>query len=155
MKRLIFGLILGLMSVSSFATDVSLAWDQSTSPNLIGNRVYWGTQPNVYPNSQAIPAQTTYTVTGLNSGTYYFAVTARTSDAESGFSNEVSTTITQTYSRCDLNKDSSINILDVQLLTNSILNKSGGVDLNRDGSVNVLDLQILTNSVLGTSQCPE
>src|SRR5262249_11665476 len=38
---------------------------------------------------------TTYSVTGLNSGTYYFTVTAYyTSGSETGFSNEVSTTVT-------------------------------------------------------------
>jgi chitodextrinase len=77
------------------ANTATLAWDAVTYPTLSGYRVYYGTAPGTYlqPLGQGINAGnvTTYTVTGLSSGTrYYFAVTAYdTSNNESGFSNEV------------------------------------------------------------------
>ena len=73
----------------------TLAWDAVTHPNLAGYRVYYGTAPGVYLQSAGqgvnVGNATTYTVTGLGSGTrYYFAVTAYYAlNNESGFSNEV------------------------------------------------------------------
>jgi hypothetical protein len=72
-----------------------LTWDAVVNSNLSGYRVYYGTAPGTY--IQALGAGitvgnvTTYTLTGLSSGTrYYFTVTAfDTSNNESGFSNEV------------------------------------------------------------------
>ncbi len=65
-------------------------------PNLGGYRIYYGTSPGTYdqPRGSGLgvsSASTTFTVTGLASGTrYYFAATAfDTSNNESVFSNEV------------------------------------------------------------------
>jgi chitodextrinase len=72
-----------------------LTWDPVTAPTLNGYRIYYGTAPGTYlqPIGQGIDVGnvTTYTVTGLGSGTrYYFAATAYdTSNNESTFSNEV------------------------------------------------------------------
>ena len=72
-----------------------LAWDAVTHPNLSGYRVYYGTAPGTYlqPVGSGVNVGnvTSFTVTGLTSGTrYYFAVTAfDTSNNESTFSNEV------------------------------------------------------------------
>jgi len=80
---------------STGSSSVTLAWDAVTEPNLAGYRIYYGTAPRTYlqPFGQGINVGnvTTYTVTGLSSGTrYYFAATAfSTSNVESGFSNEV------------------------------------------------------------------
>jgi hypothetical protein len=54
----------------------------------------------------------------------------------------------------DLNRDGSINVVDLQILVNTIL---AGVldesrDLNRDARVDVVDLQLLVNRILGISQ---
>jgi hypothetical protein len=61
-------------------------------------------------------------------------------------------------SRCDLNNDLAVNVLDVQNLVNIAIGAAtaapGVGDLNRDGSVNVLDLQVLVNVILGTGSCP-
>jgi chitodextrinase len=73
----------------------TLAWDAVSASNLSGYRIYYGTAPGTYmqPLGQGINVGnvTSYTVTGLTSGTrYYFAATAvDTSGNESTFSNEV------------------------------------------------------------------
>jgi hypothetical protein len=142
----------------AMAADVSLAWDPSISPNISGYKVYVGTSSRTYNAPVVIGNQTAYTVTGLTSGTYYFAVTAFDVDGnESDYSNEVSTTIGGSSTTCDINSDSSINVLDMQSLANIILGvspSSAGSDLNKDGRVDVLDLQILNNVVLGLRSCP-
>jgi hypothetical protein len=62
-----------------------------------------------------------------------------------------------TSSRCDINGDSSVNVLDIQLLINTILGVPGSpasCDINSDGITNVLDLQVLINVILGLAGCP-
>jgi hypothetical protein len=51
----------------------------------------------------------------------------------------------------DLNRDGSINVLDVQILINALLagTTTGRGDLNGDGKVDVVDLQLLVNRILG------
>ncbi len=73
------------------AADVTLSWDPNPETDLAGYKIYYGTSSSVYSTSIKIGPQTTYTVTGLAPGTYFFAITAyNTADLESGFSNEVS-----------------------------------------------------------------
>ena len=143
------------------ATDVSLAWDPSTSPNISGYKLYIGNAPRTYNDSITLGNQTTYTVTGLDSGTWYFTVTALdTNGNESNFSNEVSQTINPTEppgANCNINGDSSVDALDLQALANVILGlspSSSSYDLNTDGYVDALDLQILNNVILGLRSCP-
>jgi len=62
-----------------------------------------------------------------------------------------------TSSRCDINGDGSVNVLDIQLLINTILGVPGSpasCDINSDGITNVLDLQVLINVILGLAGCP-
>ena len=72
-----------------------LAWDAVTDPGLGGYRIYYGTAPGTCEQSigqvQNVGNVTTYTVSGLSSGTrYYFAATAVDSYmSESRCSNEV------------------------------------------------------------------
>ncbi len=142
----------------AMAADVSLAWDPSISPNIAGYKVYVGTSSRIYNAPITIGNQTAYTVTGLSNGTYYFAVTAFDSSGnESDYSNEVWTTIGGSPAKCDINGDSSVNVLDMQSLANVILGinpLSASFDLNQDGRVDVLDLQILNNVILGLRSCP-
>jgi chitodextrinase len=76
-------------------TSATLAWDAVTAANLSGYRIYYGTAPGTYLQSVGhglnVGNVTTFTVTGLSSGTrYYFAATAYdTSNSESAYSNEV------------------------------------------------------------------
>jgi hypothetical protein len=142
----------------AIAADVSLAWNPSMSTNITGYRVYVGNSSRNYGTSIQIGIQTTYTVTGLTDGTYYFAVTAFDGNGnESDFSNEVSKTIGSSGLTCNINGDGSVDVLDLQALANVILGIrqiSNSFDLNHDGGVNVLDLQILNNVILGLRSCP-
>lgn len=81
-------------AAQAIAADVSLAWDASISPNIAGYKVYVGNSSRTYGSPISIGNQTSYTVTGLSSGTYYFTVTAFDVDGnESDYSNEVSQAI--------------------------------------------------------------
>jgi hypothetical protein len=96
-------------SAISLPGEVSLAWDPSTSEGVIGYKVHYGHASGQYSDFKTVtesepapdppgPTETTqtyyYTVTGLDPGLYYFAVSAFDADGnESGFSNEVFTTV--------------------------------------------------------------
>jgi len=91
---LILLLTIPLFIQSAWAADITLAWDPNTEPDLAGYKVYYGTASGVYngPGSPInIENVTTYTLTNLTPGKKYFiAVTAyNTSNAESGYSNEI------------------------------------------------------------------
>ena len=78
------------------AGEVELAWNPNTQSTLGGYKVYYGQVSGNYSTNVDVGEQTSYTVTNLQDGAqYYFAVTAydTTRTIESGFSNEVSTTI--------------------------------------------------------------
>ena len=98
----------------AFAFDVTLAWDAnsasdqvtsysiyyrtaSSGPPYDGEEASEGESPIVVPVSElSDPQFPQYTIHGLIDGeVYYFAVTATNEYAESGFSNEVSTTSTE------------------------------------------------------------
>ena len=77
--------------------QATLYWDQPKGPNIavIPNasyRIYYGTASGSYlqPFGQGVNAGkvTSYTVQGLTSGTYYFAVTTYVGGRESKYSNE-------------------------------------------------------------------
>lgn len=86
-----FAALLAIHS-STRAAEVTLEWDPA--PNAAGYRVYYGTAPGSYTQSNDAGASTTLTVTGLEQGkTYFFAARAYTeSGVESPPSNEVSYT---------------------------------------------------------------
>jgi len=84
------------LASQAFAGSVTLAWDANTEPELTGYRIYYGISSRLYASHIDIGKVTTYTVTNLPSGTWYFAVTAYSADTESSLSNEVYTTIDST-----------------------------------------------------------
>ena len=83
-------------SAPAAGASATLAWDPVMAAGVAGYRVYYGTAPGTYEQLAGqgidVGASTTYTATGLGSGTvYYFAVTAYNNvNQESGYSNEVS-----------------------------------------------------------------
>ncbi len=99
--QLLILLVLVICASQALAYDVTLTWDPPTTnadgtplTDLAGYKVYYGTSSGNYTTSIDVNNVTTYTVTGLQPGTYYFAVTAYdTSGNESDYSEEVSTTI--------------------------------------------------------------
>lgn len=92
--KLICILILLFFCLPSYAKDVVLAWDANSETDLAGYKIYIGESSRNYGPPIVIGLQTTYTVVNLPPGIYYFAVTAyNTSNAESDYSNEVSTEI--------------------------------------------------------------
>jgi len=74
---------------------VSLTWDPSPGPAVVGYNVYYGTASLVYTYEQPAGNATNATVSGLLPGTtYYFGVTALDAAGdESLFSNEVAYTV--------------------------------------------------------------
>ncbi len=88
-------------SIPAFAGSATLSWTPPTTntdgtalTDLAGFKVYYGTASGSYTQVVNVGYVTTYTVNNLTSGTYYFAVTAYdTSGYESGYSNQVSKTI--------------------------------------------------------------
>src|SRR5882672_3352499 len=83
------------VTVANSNGQVTVAWDASPDPNIVGYKVYVGTTSGVYSVSVVdVGNVTVYTVTGLQPGTVYVATTGYdASGSESGFSNEISTTI--------------------------------------------------------------
>lgn len=75
-----------------------LTWDANTEPDLAGYKIYMKNSaagPYSTPHVVLVGPTTTYTVTNLSPGTYWFRITAYdTSGNESAFSNEVQKTIT-------------------------------------------------------------
>jgi hypothetical protein len=88
---------------ASAANAVTLSWmpptentNGSTLTDLSGYTIHYGTQSQNYTNEIQVdnPGLTTYVVDNLSPGTYYFAISATTSDGfESATSPEVSATV--------------------------------------------------------------
>jgi hypothetical protein len=85
----------GSTASNALAGQVSLAWDPCTESDVAGYRIYYGVTSGSYSVNIDVHNVTAYTVTGLNAEqTYYFAATVYDSAGnESGYSNEVHTTI--------------------------------------------------------------
>jgi hypothetical protein len=88
-------LALLLFSGNSFAAIVKLAWDPSTSPNVVGYKVSYGTTSGRYTSTINVGNKLTYSLTGLKDGAkYFFAVKAydSTQTIESAYSKELNVT---------------------------------------------------------------
>jgi hypothetical protein len=72
--------------------SVTLTWNPSASPAVVGYKVYYGGASGVYTNTLNVGGATNVTISGLLPGaTYYFtATTVASTGAESAFSNEAS-----------------------------------------------------------------
>jgi len=76
--------------------QVTLAWNASTASGIAGYKIHYGTSSGSYQSVIDTGNTTTYTFSSLQSGlTYYFVVAVYDpSGNESGYSNEVSYTVT-------------------------------------------------------------
>jgi hypothetical protein len=97
MKKLwVFVLAMALailfLPAKSISADVTLAWDASSSPEVIGYNFYYGFSSRNYLPATNVGNNTAYTLTNLQSGVvFYFAVTAYDENGtESYFSTELS-----------------------------------------------------------------
>jgi PKD repeat protein len=101
LRKLIPRIVLTLFALfsfsgNSFAGTINLAWDASTSSNVGGYKIAYGTSSSNYTATVDAGNKTTYSLSGLQDGAkYFFAVkaydTAKT--AESAFSNEINATV--------------------------------------------------------------
>jgi hypothetical protein len=72
--------------------EVKLGWDASTSPNVTGYTIHYGSSSGNYSDDVFVGNETSYTLTGLEGGqTYYIAITSRVAGGkgESDFSDEI------------------------------------------------------------------
>lgn len=92
------GLLLTLCPVEATGGSVSLAWDPNTEADLAGYRVHVGGTSHTYTQIIDVGRVNSFTVLDLSAGQpYFFAVTAYDIFAnESGYSSEVSSTISDT-----------------------------------------------------------
>lgn len=74
------------------ASSVSLSWNPSPDPSVVGYNLYYGAASDDYTNVISVGNATNAVVLGLTGGdTYYFAVTAYDAYGdESDFSNQIS-----------------------------------------------------------------
>ena len=98
----IFGLIIfsACLIIFPFSTqnaqaaEITLAWDQNPESDVTGYKIYYGQSSGSYSTTVDVGNYTSCVISGLEIGvTYYFVVTAYTSEAESGYSDEISYTI--------------------------------------------------------------
>ena len=73
-------LLVGSLSQAQTLKSVTLAWDPSPDPTVVGYRVYYGSSSRSYTQSIDAGSATTATVSNLTAGEYFFVVTAYNSD---------------------------------------------------------------------------
>ena len=91
-KWLVVALLLVTVAFRVSAQSVTLAWNANSETNLAGYRIYYGQASRTYTATMEVQAPTISGTVAVQAGkTYFFAVTARTSDGlESDYSAEVS-----------------------------------------------------------------
>lgn len=93
MKKLLFLTLLLIVAVPAMAKDVTLSWDASPTLEVTGYMLYYGTDSTNLEYQQDAGDALTMKIDDIPAGTWYFAVTAYSTDAESGYSNMVDATI--------------------------------------------------------------
>src|SRR5436853_137750 len=72
------------------ATSVTLAWDASPDPNVVGYVISYGTVSHSYTKQVDVGSRTQFTLFSIPVGTYYFVVQSYSADqSTSDISNEV------------------------------------------------------------------
>ena len=84
----------GLLTSTPDTHWVSLQWDKSESPEVVGYQLYWGTESRNYDRAWDVGSVTRATISGLHEGTnYFFALRAYDASGNEGdFSDEISYT---------------------------------------------------------------
>jgi hypothetical protein len=86
----LFTILILLSATVVHAQKVRLAWDASPSPDVVGYRIYFGTNAGNYSFVTNAGLVRTQTVVVPHTGRWFFAATATdTNGMESAFSNEV------------------------------------------------------------------
>ena len=140
------------------AEQITLTWDPPIPEDHVsGYIVYWGQEGGKYDHGFDNGNHTSCVLTGFEKGiTYYFAVTAYNDyGAESGFSNEVSTTFNlDDQLPGDFNNDGKVDMLDYTIFLDEWgrddCNELSVVclcDLNEDGLVDSLDFNIFRENL--------
>ncbi len=88
----IASVVVGIAAAAD-AAPLTLAWDPNPEPNITGYRLSFGTTSGQYTTTIDVGNITTYTLTSLLPGTYYFALQAYNAAGTSPYSNEVSITL--------------------------------------------------------------
>ena len=84
-------MLIVVWAAAAGAQQVTLAWDASVSTNVVGYRLYYGTNTRSYQFVTNTSLMLTQSVVLPHRGRWFFAATAYdTSGLESDFSNEVS-----------------------------------------------------------------
>jgi hypothetical protein len=93
-------LVVHLTCSLAYPAQVTLAWDAAADPGVTGYKLHIGPASGNYTQSIDVGNVTTYIVSDLSGGsTYYFATTSLDATGnESGYSNEISTTLPVLYS---------------------------------------------------------
>ena len=84
-------LCITFITSSSYAADVTLAWDRNESPFVIGYKIYYGTESGIYGLPIDTGNDTLITIPNFfEGGKYYYAATAYSLNNESDYSKEIS-----------------------------------------------------------------
>ncbi len=88
---LVAPILFSLTASNGYPAQVTLAWDASTDPKIVGYKIHYGNSSGSYQTVIDVGNIATYTISNLLDGTpYYFVATDyNTSGIESGYSNEV------------------------------------------------------------------
>ena len=91
------------LSATASASQITVAWDRCTDPNIAGYYLYYGIKSGNYQYKVKVGNYNSCAVSGLENGkTYYFAATAYDSQLnESAFSEEIEYTTPSTVKQLD------------------------------------------------------
>ncbi len=119
---------------------------QLAASGTIGS-VSWSLGPgSLLPPGLALNATGQFSGKALYGGAYSFQVVASDSVGNLSASNFT----IPVYTRCDVKETGVTTVVDIQQMINEAMGAATPVnDQNGDGAVNVVDLQVVTNSVLG------
>jgi hypothetical protein len=103
------------------AFQLALEWDENPEANITGYNLHYGLSSGVYTTHVSVENQTSYTLSNLADGkTHYLAVTAYNAYGESGYSNELVHTPTQTANRAPVATGISISVTEDTAKTGSL-----------------------------------